>query len=123
MRLPPSWHRRHTASPYAQPFVLPGSSPSAPPAFVAILLQGNPMQLPSSPCSPRWGSGWAPGHEKWGVSADGATLQVAEPDLLKACAGADVLLFVVPHQFIGKVCEQLKGHVKKDAIGMSLIKV
>lgn len=57
------------------------------------------------------------------MSADGPTLQVAEPDLLKACAGADVLLFVVPHQFIGKVCEQLKGHVKKDAIGMSLIKV
>ncbi|NXE57088.1 GPDA dehydrogenase, partial [Casuarius casuarius] len=47
---------------------------------------------------------------------------VAEPDLLKACAGADVLLFVVPHQFIGKVCDQLKGHVKKDAIGLSLIK-
>uniref|UniRef100_A0A493T656 Glycerol-3-phosphate dehydrogenase [NAD(+)] n=2 Tax=Anas platyrhynchos platyrhynchos TaxID=8840 RepID=A0A493T656_ANAPP len=113
MRLPPSWHRRRAASPYAQPFVLPGSSPSA---------QGNPTQLPSSPCSPCWGSGRAPGHEKWGVSADGPTLQVAEPDLLKACAGADVLLFVVPHQFIGKVCEQLKGHVKKDAIGMSLIK-
>ncbi|NXU68636.1 GPDA dehydrogenase, partial [Horornis vulcanius] len=47
---------------------------------------------------------------------------VAEPDLLKACAGADVLLFVVPHQFIGKVCDQLKGHVKKEAVGMSLIK-
>ncbi|NWR64566.1 GPDA dehydrogenase, partial [Bucorvus abyssinicus] len=47
---------------------------------------------------------------------------VAEPDLLKACAGADILLFVVPHQFIGKVCDQLKGHVKKDAIGVSLIK-
>ncbi|XP_032060743.1 glycerol-3-phosphate dehydrogenase [NAD(+)], cytoplasmic isoform X2 [Aythya fuligula] len=27
-----------------------------------------------------------------------------------------------PNVFIGKVCEQLKGHVKKDAIGMSLIK-
>ncbi|NXE97597.1 GPDA dehydrogenase, partial [Menura novaehollandiae] len=47
---------------------------------------------------------------------------VAEPDLLKACAGADILLFVVPHQFIGKVCDQLKGHVKKEAVGMSLIK-
>ncbi|KAJ7424832.1 Glycerol-3-phosphate dehydrogenase [NAD(+)], cytoplasmic [Pitangus sulphuratus] len=47
---------------------------------------------------------------------------VAEPDLLKACAGADVLLFVVPHQFIGQVCDQLKGHVKKEAVGMSLIK-
>ncbi|NWT05646.1 GPDA dehydrogenase, partial [Mionectes macconnelli] len=47
---------------------------------------------------------------------------VAEPDLLKACEGADVLLFVVPHQFIGRVCDQLKGHVKKEAVGMSLIK-
>ncbi|KFV71209.1 Glycerol-3-phosphate dehydrogenase [NAD(+)], cytoplasmic, partial [Dryobates pubescens] len=47
---------------------------------------------------------------------------VAEPDLLKACAGADILLFVVPHQFIAKVCDQLKGHVKKEAVGMSLIK-
>ncbi|NXN91133.1 GPDA dehydrogenase, partial [Rhinopomastus cyanomelas] len=47
---------------------------------------------------------------------------VAEPDLLKACAGADVLLFVVPHQFIGGVCDQLKGHVKKEAVGLSLIK-
>ncbi|XP_030823063.1 glycerol-3-phosphate dehydrogenase [NAD(+)], cytoplasmic isoform X2 [Camarhynchus parvulus] len=27
-----------------------------------------------------------------------------------------------PNVFIGKVCDQLKGHVKKDAIGMSLIK-
>lgn len=30
---------------------------------------------------------------------------------------------MVPHQFIRKVCDQLKGHVKKDAVGMSLIKV
>ncbi|NXU90576.1 GPDA dehydrogenase, partial [Xiphorhynchus elegans] len=47
---------------------------------------------------------------------------VAEPDLLKASEGADVLLFVVPHQFISQVCDQLKGHVKKEAVGMSLIK-
>uniref|UniRef100_A0A8C0FRE9 Glycerol-3-phosphate dehydrogenase [NAD(+)] n=1 Tax=Bubo bubo TaxID=30461 RepID=A0A8C0FRE9_BUBBB len=47
---------------------------------------------------------------------------VAEPDLLKACAGADILLFVVPHQFISQVCDQLKGHMKKDAVGVSLIK-
>lgn len=50
-------------------------------------------------------------------------MQVAEPDLVKACSGADILLFVVPHQFIGKVCDQIKAHVKKGAIGMSLIKV
>ncbi|KAM6307979.1 glycerol-3-phosphate dehydrogenase [NAD(+)], cytoplasmic isoform 2-T2 [Podargus strigoides] len=27
-----------------------------------------------------------------------------------------------PNVFIGKVCDQLKGHVKKDAVGVSLIK-
>ncbi|XP_030410776.1 glycerol-3-phosphate dehydrogenase [NAD(+)], cytoplasmic [Gopherus evgoodei] len=47
---------------------------------------------------------------------------VAVPDLLKASTGADILIFVVPHQFIGKLCEQLKDHVKKETIGVSLIK-
>uniref|UniRef100_UPI00254186F3 glycerol-3-phosphate dehydrogenase [NAD(+)], cytoplasmic n=1 Tax=Euleptes europaea TaxID=460621 RepID=UPI00254186F3 len=47
---------------------------------------------------------------------------VAVPDVLKASADADILLFIVPHQFIGKLCEQLKGHVKKEAVGVSLIK-
>ncbi|OCT93029.1 hypothetical protein XELAEV_18016095mg [Xenopus laevis] len=47
---------------------------------------------------------------------------VAVPDLLEASAGADILIFVVPHQFIGKLCEQLKSHVKKEAFGLSLIK-
>lgn len=47
---------------------------------------------------------------------------LAVPDLLEAAAGADILVFVVPHQFIGKLCDQLKAHVKKDCIGVSLIK-
>ncbi|XP_053231061.1 glycerol-3-phosphate dehydrogenase [NAD(+)], cytoplasmic isoform X1 [Podarcis raffonei] len=47
---------------------------------------------------------------------------VAVPDVVKASADADILIFVVPHQFIGKLCDQLKGHIKKDAIGVSLIK-
>ncbi|XP_025025193.1 glycerol-3-phosphate dehydrogenase [NAD(+)], cytoplasmic isoform X1 [Python bivittatus] len=47
---------------------------------------------------------------------------VAVPDLLKASADADILIFVVPHQFIGKLCEQMKEHIKKEAIGISLIK-
>lgn len=45
------------------------------------------------------------------------------PDLVQAAAGADVLIFVVPHQFVGGICEQLREHVRKDAIGVSLIKV
>ncbi|XP_019411970.1 PREDICTED: glycerol-3-phosphate dehydrogenase [NAD(+)], cytoplasmic [Crocodylus porosus] len=47
---------------------------------------------------------------------------VAVPDLVQAAAGADVLIFVVPHQFVGGICEQLREHVRKDAIGVSLIK-
>uniref|UniRef100_A0A6P8Q5M0 Glycerol-3-phosphate dehydrogenase [NAD(+)] n=1 Tax=Geotrypetes seraphini TaxID=260995 RepID=A0A6P8Q5M0_GEOSA len=47
---------------------------------------------------------------------------VAVPELLNASADADILVFVVPHQFIGKLCDLLKDHVKKDTIGVSLIK-
>ncbi|XP_038608938.1 glycerol-3-phosphate dehydrogenase [NAD(+)], cytoplasmic [Tachyglossus aculeatus] len=47
---------------------------------------------------------------------------VAVADLVQAASGADVLVFVVPHQFIGRVCEQLKGHLKAETLGVSLIK-
>ncbi|XP_005807608.1 glycerol-3-phosphate dehydrogenase [NAD(+)], cytoplasmic [Xiphophorus maculatus] len=47
---------------------------------------------------------------------------VAVPDLAETVKGADILIFVVPHQFIGKVCDTIKEHIKKDSIGMSLIK-
>ncbi|KAG2468114.1 GPDA dehydrogenase, partial [Polypterus senegalus] len=47
---------------------------------------------------------------------------VAVPDVVEAATGADILVFVVPHQFIGKLCDTLKSHIKKDAIGISLIK-
>lgn len=49
--------------------------------------------------------------------------QVAVPDVVQAASEADILIFVVPHQFIGKICDQLKGHLKANAIGISLIKV
>lgn len=49
--------------------------------------------------------------------------QVAIPDVVQAATGADILVFVVPHQFIGKICDQLKGHLKANTIGISLIKV
>uniref|UniRef100_A0A7N8XSL9 Glycerol-3-phosphate dehydrogenase [NAD(+)] n=1 Tax=Mastacembelus armatus TaxID=205130 RepID=A0A7N8XSL9_9TELE len=48
---------------------------------------------------------------------------LAVPDLAESVKGADILIFVVPHQFIVKVCDTIKDHIKKDAIGMSLIKV
>lgn len=43
--------------------------------------------------------------------------------MVQAAADADILIFVVPHQFIRKICDQLKGHLKANTIGMSLIKV
>jgi glycerol-3-phosphate dehydrogenase (NAD+) len=47
---------------------------------------------------------------------------VACTDLVETCADADVLLFVVPHQFLPGVLKSLKGNVKSTAIGVSLIK-
>ncbi|XP_016089539.1 glycerol-3-phosphate dehydrogenase [NAD(+)], cytoplasmic-like [Sinocyclocheilus grahami] len=47
---------------------------------------------------------------------------VAVPDLLDAAKSADILLFVIPHQFIGRVCDTMKGQIKPDTLGMSLIK-
>ncbi|XP_072020808.1 glycerol-3-phosphate dehydrogenase [NAD(+)], cytoplasmic-like isoform X2 [Amphiura filiformis] len=47
---------------------------------------------------------------------------VAVPDLLEAAKDATILVFVLPHQFVPKVCEQLQGHIAKDAFAISLIK-
>ena len=50
-------------------------------------------------------------------------IQVAIPDVKDAVEGADVLVFVIPHQFVDGVCKQLVGKVKEGAIAVSLIKV
>ncbi|GAA6027570.1 hypothetical protein JCM8097_007928 [Rhodosporidiobolus ruineniae] len=47
---------------------------------------------------------------------------VAQPDLIKAIEGANALVFVIPHQFIKKTCEQLQGKVAKGTQAISLIK-
>ncbi|XP_047439877.1 glycerol-3-phosphate dehydrogenase 1b [Mugil cephalus] len=47
---------------------------------------------------------------------------LAVPDLAESVKGADILIFVVPHQFILRVCDTIKSHIKPDAVGMSLIK-
>ena len=47
---------------------------------------------------------------------------VAVTDLVESCKEADVLVFVVPHQHVEKLCGVLKGNVKKDATAISLIK-
>lgn len=63
----------------------------------------------------------------WGVismfSHNPSPHQRAVPDLAESVKGADILIFVVPHQFIIRVCDTIKEHIKKDAVGMSLIKV
>ncbi|CAH2304966.1 glycerol-3-phosphate dehydrogenase [NAD(+)], cytoplasmic-like [Pelobates cultripes] len=47
---------------------------------------------------------------------------VAIPDLVKATEDADILVFVIPHQFIHRICDQLAGHLKSGVYGISLIK-
>ncbi|KAJ3413107.1 Glycerol-3-phosphate dehydrogenase [Chytridiales sp. JEL 0842] len=47
---------------------------------------------------------------------------VAHPTLLKAVEGATLLIFVIPHQFVKGICEQLKGRVSPTACAISLIK-
>ncbi|XP_050297873.1 glycerol-3-phosphate dehydrogenase [NAD(+)], cytoplasmic isoform X1 [Anthonomus grandis grandis] len=47
---------------------------------------------------------------------------VAIPDVVEAAKDADILIFVVPHQFIRTLCSTLLGKIKATAIALSLIK-
>ncbi|XP_071444762.1 glycerol-3-phosphate dehydrogenase [NAD(+)], cytoplasmic isoform X2 [Hetaerina americana] len=47
---------------------------------------------------------------------------VAVPDVVEAAKDADILIFVVPHQFINGLCSAMKGKIKPTAVGLSLIK-
>jgi len=47
---------------------------------------------------------------------------VAVPDLLEAAQEADILIFVIPHQFLPRLCLQLKDNIKESAVAISLIK-
>ncbi|XP_029359576.1 glycerol-3-phosphate dehydrogenase 1-like protein [Echeneis naucrates] len=49
--------------------------------------------------------------------------KVAIPKLCDAAEGADFLIFVVPHQFIKKLCDEMVGCVSTRARGITLIKV
>lgn len=49
--------------------------------------------------------------------------QVAVTDVVEAAKDADVLVFVVPHQFVARLCGGLKGKLKQGASAISLIKV
>jgi len=48
---------------------------------------------------------------------------IAVPDVEQAAKDADILIFVIPHQFMKKTCEQLKGKIKKGAFALTLVKV
>ncbi|SAM08522.1 hypothetical protein [Absidia glauca] len=47
---------------------------------------------------------------------------VAVPSVVDACKDATLVVFVVPHQFVRGVCEQMKGHLAPNARAISLIK-
>lgn len=47
---------------------------------------------------------------------------VAVPDIVEAASDADVLVFVIPHQFFERSCKPLVGKLKAGAEGISLIK-
>ncbi len=47
---------------------------------------------------------------------------IAVSDLHETCRDADVLLFVLPHQFLPHVLKELKGATKQNIIAVSLIK-
>lgn len=49
--------------------------------------------------------------------------QVAVPNLQEAVQDADMLVFVIPHQFIHRICDEITGKVPKKARGITLIKV
>ncbi|KAL3836825.1 hypothetical protein ACJMK2_022238 [Sinanodonta woodiana] len=47
---------------------------------------------------------------------------VAVPDVVEASKDADILVFVIPHQFVKTTCRSMAGKIKKDAVAVSLIK-
>lgn len=47
---------------------------------------------------------------------------VAVPDIVAATENADILIFVIPHQFLERSLSPLKGKIKPGAFGISLVK-
>ncbi|KJZ72130.1 Glycerol-3-phosphate dehydrogenase [NAD(+)] [Hirsutella minnesotensis 3608] len=47
---------------------------------------------------------------------------IANPSLVDAVRDSTILIFNLPHQFIGNVCNQLRGHILPFARGISCIK-
>ena len=49
--------------------------------------------------------------------------KIAIPDVVEAAHDADVIVFVLPHQFMTGTCKPLIGKIKPDSFGVSLCKV
>lgn len=47
---------------------------------------------------------------------------IANPSLQESVEGSSILVFNLPHQFIGGLCDQMKGHIVPYARGVSCIK-
>lgn len=47
---------------------------------------------------------------------------VANPDIVETVAGADLLVFNVPHQFLPRICKQLIGKIKPTTRAISCLK-
>eukprot|EP01089_Gocevia_fonbrunei_P001072 TRINITY_DN11025_c0_g1_i1.p1 TRINITY_DN11025_c0_g1~~TRINITY_DN11025_c0_g1_i1.p1 ORF type:complete len:396 (+),score=70.78 TRINITY_DN11025_c0_g1_i1:131-1189(+) len=47
---------------------------------------------------------------------------IADPDPVSTVTGANLLVFVLPHQFVENLCEKIKNVVKPNSYGISLIK-
>lgn len=47
---------------------------------------------------------------------------IACPNLRETVAGAHILVFVMPHQFIKSLCAQMQGHIVPGAKAISLVK-
>lgn len=47
---------------------------------------------------------------------------LAVPDIVEVAKTSDILVIVVPHQFVDSICKQMDGHVPKSALALSCIK-
>ncbi|CCK72482.1 glycerol-3-phosphate dehydrogenase (NAD(+)) GPD2 KNAG_0K01170 [Huiozyma naganishii CBS 8797] len=59
---------------------------------------------------------------KYLPNIDLPTNLVANPDLIDSVRDADILVFNIPHQFLGRIVDQLKGHVKPHVRAISCLK-
>lgn len=60
---------------------------------------------------------------QWIAAVHRLYVKVALSDLDVAVYDADILVFVVPYQYIHEVCEKLRGKIKSTALAVSLVKV